>query len=245
MLDALHYELYINNNQAQSISAGVKTTIMASLKTPALYSQVADLVRKRIFQQELRPGDRIDEVSLAEELGVSRTPVREALKIMDAHGLVTLEPRRGCRVRVLDGEDLEQLFPVMAVLEGLIANQAVIRSDATELKNLERIHQNLEDAAEEGDIDRYYEHNYEFHTRLQELCGNPYLQKSAADLRRILILARHRQLKAPGRLQNSLQEHRDLMDAFRNKDPEAAEKQMRYHLLEQGRTLETETAVKH
>jgi len=219
--------------------------MVGSLKSPALYSQVADLVRKRIFQQELRPGDRIDEVVLAEELGVSRTPVREALKILDADGLVTLEPRRGCRVRVLDHKDLEQLFPVMAVLEGLIAGEAVKRTDQRELQNLERIHQNLEDAAADGDIDRYYEHNYEFHTRLQEVCGNPYLQRVAADLRRILILARHRQLKAPGRLQDSLQEHRDLMEAFRKGDAEAADAQMKHHLLEQGKTLMDKEAVRH
>ncbi|MBK5942641.1 MAG: GntR family transcriptional regulator [Halorhodospira halophila] len=208
-----------------------------SLRTKAMYSQVADLLRERIFRQELSPGDRVDELALAEELGVSRTPVREALKILDADGLVTLEPHRGCRVRELSQDDLAHLFPVMAVLEGLIARECVERIDQQAVDELFELHEQLEAAAADGDIDRYYEHNYRFHTRLQELCGNPYLQRVAAELRRILILARHRQLRTPGRLQASLGEHRQLMEAFRDRDPEAADACMKGHLLEQGRTL--------
>lgn len=203
----------------------------------ALYQQVANRLRKRIYQQQLKPGERIDEKRLCEELGISRTPLREALKVLDADGLVVLQPRRGCFVAELSEQELKELFPVMAVLEGLIAREAARALDDAGLAELEALHERLEEAVAFGDVDQYYEHNYVFHKRVQDLSRNRYLQRVAHDLRKLLFLARHQQLKKPGRLQESLSEHRRLMEAFRRRDTETAEATMKEHLTHQGQAV--------
>lgn len=202
-----------------------------------LYQEVADLLRRRIYDQELLPGQPIDEKSLCSELGISRTPLREALKVLHADGLITLEPRRGCHVTTLNNEELNELFPVMAVLEGLCAREMMKRITASDLARLEAMHVNLEQHAAAGNVDAYYEQNSLFHKELQLLSGNRYLQRVTADLRRILMLARHQQLRMPGRLEASLNEHRIIMEALRKGDPEIAEAKMKEHLLQQAQAL--------
>lgn len=211
---------------------------MEPIERKALYQQVAERLRQRIYEHELRPGDAIDEKELCAAFGISRTPLREALKVLHTEGLVELVPNRGCFVKRLDLEELHELFPVMAVLEGLCAREAVERSTAEDLDRLERLHAQLETYAAAGDIDRYYEVNFEFHQALQELSRNRWLQRVASDLRKILRLARHTQLTAQGRLQQSLQEHRNILEAFRRRDPDAVERTMKEHLHAQMHVLE-------
>src|ERR1035437_9117976 len=94
------------------------------ISSPALYLQVAERLRTRIFAHELPPGSWIDEQALALEYGISRTPLREALKVLASEGLVMLKPRRGCYVTELSEQDLDEIFPVMALLEGRCAAEA-------------------------------------------------------------------------------------------------------------------------
>jgi len=204
----------------------------------ALYQQVADRLRKRIYDQELQPGDPIDEKELCAAFGISRTPLREALKVLASESLVELVPNRGCRVTHLDRDELNDIFPVMAVLEGLCAREAVERSGAADLERLEELHRRLEEHAANGDVDAYYEANFEFHQAVQELSRNRWLQRVTADLRKILRLARHHQLTVAGRLQQSLEEHRRVMEGFRRKDADAVERTMKEHLMAQMHVLE-------
>ena len=122
-----------------------------SLAAPALYEQVAERLRNRIFAHELAPGTWIDEQSLAEEYGISRTPMREALKVLAAEGLVTLRPRRGCYVTELSEQDLDEIFSLMALLEGRCAYEAAHKADAPDLERLKEIHDRLEDQAAAGE----------------------------------------------------------------------------------------------
>ena len=218
---------------------------MEPIQRKALYQQVAERLRRRIYDHELRPGDAIDEKELCAAFGISRTPLREALKVLHTEGLVELVPNRGCFVKLLDLEELHELFPVMAVLEGLCAREAVERGTAEDLDRLEQLHARLEAHAAAHDIDRYYEVNFEFHQALQELSRNRWLQRVAADLRKILRLARHTQLTAAGRLEQSLQEHRKIMEAFRRHDPDAVEQTMKEHLHAQMLVLDRLEADQH
>lgn len=203
-----------------------------------LYEQVANRLRERIYDGLLSPGEAIDEAALCGFFGISRTPLREALKVLDREGLVELVPRRGCVVRSLSLEELGELFPVIAVLEGLCARQAVSRCTEEDLAQLEAMHLQIEELAAGGDLNAYYEANFRIHELIQTLAGNRWLKRVTTDLRRILRLARHAQLKRPGRLQQSLAEHRDLMDAFRARDPEMADQCMQQHLCSQWKALE-------
>jgi DNA-binding GntR family transcriptional regulator len=204
----------------------------------ALYEEVADRVRQLIYDGELAPGSFVDERALVERFGTSRTPLREALKVLHAEGLVRLTPRRGSWVAgELTPQDLDEIFPLMALLEGLCAYEAVKKATPAGLKRLEALHARLERHAAAGDVARYYEQNYEFHEAVQELAANPYLSRTVSELRRFLRLLRGRQLRVPGRLAASLAEHRRLMRAVRRRDADEAERVMRAHLLAQRAAL--------
>jgi DNA-binding GntR family transcriptional regulator len=208
---------------------------MAALGSPALYEQVAERLRSRIFAHELEPGAWIDEQALAVEFGISRTPLREALKVLAAEGLVTLKPRRGCYVTELSEQDLDEIFPLMALLEGRCAFEATTKARPADIKRLKAIHAQLEKHAAAGDADRFFEANQEFHLALQELAGNRWLAQMIEDLRKVMKLRRRDSLRLDGRIADSLAEHRALLEACAAGDAKTAEKRMRSHLLS-GRT---------
>lgn len=203
------------------------------ITSQALYMQVADKLREQIYQHELSPGDAIDEMALCERFGISRTPLREALKVLNSEGLIELIPRRGSFVRSMDVEELNELFPVMVVLEGLCAREAVENCEAGDFEKLEKMHDKLENFVKTGDVDSYYEQNFVFHQAVQDLSGNKWLQRVIGDLRKVLRLARHMQLTIPGRLEASLEEHRHIMEAFSKNDPDLADQNMQNHLKKQ------------
>lgn len=203
----------------------------------ALYLHVADRIRDQIYQHVLKPGDAIDEMALCERFGISRTPLREALKVLSSEGLIELIPRKGSYVRSMDVAELNELFPVMAVLEGLCARAAVENCSQRDLEKLEKMHEKLEQLAAQGDIDAYYEQNFIFHQAVQDLANNKCLQRIIGDLRKVLRLARHMQLTIPGRLQASIEEHRQIMKAFKSHDADMADQNMQEHLKQQWNSL--------
>ena len=204
---------------------------MTRIAPTALYQEVAERLRQRIFAHELTPGMWIDEQKLAEQYGISRTPLREALKVLASEGLVELRPRRGCYVTEISPQDLDDIFPLMAMLEGRCAAEAVKRAKPADMKALAAIHERLELAAREGRIDAFFEANQEFHRKIQEVANNRWTLSVIQDLRKVLKLSRLHSLSLEGRLQQSLDEHRLIMAAFEAKDQIQAEKQMHDHLL--------------
>ncbi len=201
------------------------------LTAPALYEQVAERLRSRIFAHELAPGGWIDEQALAKEYGISRTPLREALKVLASEGLVVLKPRRGCYVTELSEQDIDEVFPVMAMLEGRVAEEAARRITSADFARLAAIHDELERQAAANDADRFFEANQRFHTALQEIAGNRYLAQLIDDARKVIKLTRRDSLRLEGRLKQSLAEHREILEALRQKDAAQAGKHMHDHLL--------------
>lgn len=204
---------------------------MTRIAPTALYQEVAERLRQRIFAHELTPGTWIDEQKLAEQYGISRTPLREALKVLASEGLVELKPRRGCYVTEISGQDLDDIFPLMAMLEARAAAEAVRRAGGAEIRELKNIHERLESAARDGRIDAFFEANQEFHKRIQELSGNRWLLSVIQDLRKVLKLSRLHSLSLEGRLQQSLDEHRAIMAALESGDRSQVERKMHDHLL--------------
>ena len=204
---------------------------MPSLSQPALYEQVAERLRTRIYAHELAPGTWVDEQALAVEYGISRTPLREALKVLASEGLVTLKPRRGCYVTELSEQDLDEIYPVMALLEGRCAAEAAGKASDTDIKRLEAIHEKLERYASAGDTDHFFEANQEFHSLLQQLAGNRWLKQLIDDTRKMLKLTRRDSLRLEGRLKQSLAEHRAVLAAIQRRDAPAAGQLMHDHLL--------------
>jgi len=203
------------------------------LRGTSLHDGVAARLRALVFDGELLPGAFIDEKALAIGWQVSRTPLREALKVLAAEGLVELVPHRGCRVVELTDADADALFPVMALLEGRCAFEAASKADDDELRTLQRLHEDLERHAAAHDIAGYYQANHSFHSYVQGLASNRWLDRVTSDLRRFMRLMRGRQLALPGRIDASINEHRVLIDAFMQRDAARAERAMHDHLMAQ------------
>lgn len=206
-------------------------TTMTRIAPTALYQEVAERLRQRIFAHELTPGTWIDEQKLAEQYGISRTPLREALKVLASEGLVELKPRRGCYVTEISRQDLDDIFPLMAMLEGRCAADAVRRAKPADIKALRLTHDRLEAAARDNQITAFFEANQAFHRQIQELAGNRWLLSMIQDLRKVLKLSRLHSLSLEGRLQQSLDEHRLIIAAIEDGNGELAEKLMHDHLL--------------
>ncbi|MES2940737.1 MAG: GntR family transcriptional regulator [Pseudomonadota bacterium] len=203
----------------------------------SLHDEAAARLRERIFDGDLAPGSFLDEVRLAEQLEISRTPLREALKVLTAEGLVRHEPRRGCFVAEVTEKDLDDIFPVIALLEGRCAHEAARRATDADLQALEALHGKLVRHAAARRIKDYYETNFTIHEAIITLADNRWLAQAIADLRKILKLARLQQLHAPGRLEQSLSEHLAVFAALKARDPEGAEAAMRTHLVRQREAL--------
>ncbi|MED5618215.1 GntR family transcriptional regulator [Ideonella sp. BN130291] len=207
------------------------------LRPASLHEEVAARLRTMVFERQLAPGEWIDELALATQWRISRTPLREALKVLAAEGLVELVPRRGCRVTELSEADAEELFPVMALLEARCALEAVQKATDEQVAALQVLHEQLERHAAAKDIEAYYRVNHLFHTGVQAAAGNRWLDRVTNDLRGFMRLLRGRQLQWPGRLEASIAEHRDFMAALLARDAAHAEQVMHDHLMAQLQAL--------
>jgi DNA-binding GntR family transcriptional regulator len=200
------------------------------LASRPLYEEVADQLRVRIFAHELAPGTWIDEQTLAKEFGISRTPLREAIKVLAAEGLITMKLRRGAYVTEVNRGDLEQIFTILSLLEGQAAKEAATKAQEKDLNELDDMHLRLEKAAADRNLEQFFEVNVRFHERVIAIANNPWLTDVIADLRKVLKLQRKDALSRTGRLQSSLSEHREILKALLKRDPIAAEQAMRTHL---------------
>ena len=207
------------------------------LRGTSLHDGVAARLRSMVFDGELLPGAFIDEKALAAAWQVSRTPLREALKVLTAEGLLTHQPRRGCFVSEITERDLDQIFPVIALLEGRCAFEAARNATDADLLELGVLHERLQGHAQAGRITDYYATNFVIHEAIIELANNRWLAQTISDLRRILKLSRLKSLAAPGRLQQSLSEHMTVFAALKSRDSEGAAAAMRTHLTRQREAL--------
>jgi DNA-binding GntR family transcriptional regulator len=198
-----------------------------SLSPRALYEEVAELLRQRIFRRELEPGSWIDELKLAEQYGISRTPLREALKVLAAEGLVTMNVRRGAYVTEVSETDLSDVYHLLSLLESDAAGVAAQRITDDELHELQAIHQQMEQAA--ADTERFLAFNERFHMRVLDIAGNRWRNQMVADLRKVMKLNRHNSLLKSGRIQESIREHRAVLRALARRDAAAAGDKMRAH----------------
>lgn len=203
----------------------------------SLHDEVAATLREQIFEGALAPGSFLDEAALCERLSISRTPLREALKVLTAEGLLRHEPRRGCFVNEVTERDLDDIFPVIALLEGRCAYEAARNASDAELQELDALHERLVRHARARRINDYYATNHVIHEAIIKLADNKWLAQVIGDLRKILKLARLQQLHAPGRLDQSLSEHLAVFAALKARDSEGADAAMRTHMTRQREAL--------
>lgn len=210
-----------------AVGQAIEAQIEPLLGQRALYQQVAERLREQIFNRELEPGSWIDELKLAAAYGISRTPLREALKVLAVEGLVTMKVRRGAYVTDVSSDDVQQVYHLLGLLESDAAAWAASHASPAQLQALQALHLQLE--AHVGQRDAFFATNEAFHLALLGLEANRWRQQIVADLRKVMKLNRHHSLFKAGRLQESLEEHRRIMAALVAKSPNAAREAMRSH----------------
>jgi len=194
----------------------------------SLRDQVLAELRTRIIDAQYRPGERLTEDRLAADFGVSRNPVREALRVVEAEGFIELQPRRGAVVATPDERTMRDMFATRAVLEPLGAQIAAERATVEELAALRRLLDDARDATNEGDFVRVAELNSALHHAVMRMSGNRWLvQFSTAMYRHIHWVFR---LGASARAVHSWEEHVRLVEALEAHDPAAAEEAARDHV---------------
>ena len=198
-----------------------------SLAPRALYEEVAELLRQRIFRRELEPGSWVDELKIAEEYGISRTPLREALKVLAAEGLVTMKVRRGAYVTEVSEKDLRDVYHLLSLLESDAGGEVAAHGSDAAIAELTALHNELEAAHQERD--RFFAVNERFHLRLLELADTRWRLQMVSALRKVMKLNRHHSLFKAGRIEESLAEHRAILAALRARDPALTVQRMKEH----------------
>ena len=201
-----------------------------TLTPRALYEEVAEQLRQRIFRRELEPGSWIDELKIAEEFGISRTPLREALKVLAAEGLVTMKVRRGAYVTEMSEKDLRDVYHLLSLLESDAAGVVAERATDAQLKTLQDLHAELEAAV--ADREKFFAINERFHMHLLEMADNRWRSQMVADLRKVMKLNRHNSLFKQGRIEDSLNEHRAILAAMVARDAQKTVKAMQAHFAQ-------------
>ena len=200
-----------------------------SLAPRALYEEVAELLRQRIFARELEAGSWIDELRIAQALGISRTPLREALKVLAAEGLVTMKVRRGAYVTEVSEKDLRDVYHLLSLLESDAARVVATSGTDEQMTQIQFLQTELEGAI--GDRDRFFQINENFHMLLLDIADNRWRDQMVADLRKVMKLNRHHSLFKEGRIAQSLAEHQSIVQALVARQPEQAAQRMTAHFL--------------
>ena len=197
------------------------------LSPRALYEDVAERLRQQIFNRELEPGSWIDELKLCADYGISRTPLREALKVLAVEGLVTMKVRRGAYVTEMSKDDVAQVYHVLALLESDAAGIVAERASEAQRAELAALHERLEKQVRQRDA--FFATNEQFHMALLRCAGNRWVMQVVTDLRKVMKLNRHHSLFKQGRISESLAEHRAVMQALTSRDAKRATALMRKH----------------
>lgn len=195
---------------------------------------IAEELEERIFDGTFSDGDRLEEVRLAAQFGVSRTPLREALQRLARSGLVELIPRRGAFVRQPGPVELLEMFEVMAEVEAACGRFAAMRISEKALADLRDANEKCQAAVDRQDPDAYYTENERFHKIIYEQSGNGFLAAEAGALHRRLKPFRRQQLRLRGRMSQSMAEHRAILEALDEGNPEASANALRLHVAIQG-----------
>ena len=195
--------------------------------------RVADMLRDMMMTGKLKEGDKVNENELCSTMGISKTPLREALRVLSVEGLIKLVPNRGAFVTQPTYEEIEEMFDVMSLLEGFCASEACEKMRSQDFTHLEKLHSQLEKHYELRDQEGYIRINNQYHSFLQEMAGNRILNQIINGLRKKILLYRFQSLSAPERFESSIREHRNLLEALRQRDSPRANLLMQAHLKNQ------------
>lgn len=202
-----------------------------------LREAVCESLKQAIRSGKLAPGERLMEVQLAEELGISRTPIREAIRKLEQEGYVIMLPRRGTYVSSVSVHDVQEIFEIRSALESLSIGLAARRIEPDELSQLWQLLSDFEKYLKLNDIDNVVKTDIEFHGLLYSVSRNERLGNIIYNLKEQLARFRKLSMSYPGRLHDTLEEHREMVEAIENSDVEAARDAAERHMERAEETL--------
>ena len=203
-------------------------------KRKPLRIEVYEFLKESITKGGLKPGQKLNEIDLGNHLGISRTPIREALMRLEHEGLVTMDPGKGAVVSAISKVDLGEIYPIVASLEGLAARIAAANMEPADTRKLKKLNDQMIKAARAGDAPAFMKLNSEFHQTFLDKCTNQRLSILVSSYKDTIYRFRIFSLNMPDRMHHSIEEHKRIIEAFERKDGEQAEQLLRHH-VEQGR----------
>jgi len=209
----------------------------------SLHDETVSRLRALITDGALRPGSRIDERELCQRFGISRTPLREALKVLASEGLVELLPHRGSRVTRLSAPELRDAFEIVAALEALAGELACQRITDAEIDALAAVHSRMEEHYRRGELAEYFVCNQTIHEAINRAAGNAQLTEMYALISNRVRRARYMANHSPERWANAVREHVEILAALRRRDGVTCGRLLREHLEHKLYTVEHEVGV--
>lgn len=201
-----------------SLDAERATLVDLQDREGSLVGKIASEIARRIVHGELRPGDDLNSVELATRFGTSRTPVREALMLLEKEGLVEIPPRRRPRVAHVTSQEIEELYQIRALLNGMMIELFVANADEAGLADARAVFERMQAAAVAGEADLFIEERARLHSVWADHCGNQTLKKTLAAWRARISL-RRLGIRQPEQVERSLLDHRRLLLACEDRDP--------------------------
>ncbi|MHC5532953.1 GntR family transcriptional regulator [Priestia megaterium] len=200
------------------------------VQSQTLQNQVYEYLHTKIINGEIPPGQRLVEEKIVEETGISRSPIREAIRRLASDGLVSVSPRGGVKVYRATSEDFNYLYECRLSLEPTAAYYAALRINQMQLIQLNKLMEEMKLAVEKRELDQLKILSSRFHHMILEASGNPYLAKVMKQLNSLITFYRNAVLNIPRRLEDGADEHRAIWRAIQNRDGESAEKLMKEHI---------------
>lgn len=192
-----------------------------------LRERIVAFVKDSIINGRLKPGERVPEHDIAENFGISRTPIREAFRQLESEGFITVIPRKGAVVSPITAKDVSEFYAIKSLLEGYAAGLACTKFTKKELKKLTQINQQMQRCAAKNDVQGFYRLDNQFHEVFLSSCGNDKLcvlaHQIAQQFERFRIMA----LSMPGRMKTSIKQHEDIIKAFTERKADVVEKLVR------------------
>ena len=210
---------------------------VTSIKRPSLHEELIDRLRTMIVEGVLTAGEKVPERALCDKLGVSRTPMREALKVLAADGLLTLEPNRGARVRAITLDDLEEVFPLMGALEALAGELACANITVAQMTELRKTHELMLECFHASDLSGYFRHNQRIHEIIMQAAGNATLSSMVQSLAVRVRRARYLANMSSERWQQAVAEHEEIIMALDVRDGQRLGAILKRHLANKFATV--------
>jgi DNA-binding GntR family transcriptional regulator len=204
--------------------------LWSPIRRPALQDEVVARIKQLIEDGTLLPGNPIPERQLCTQLGVSRTPLREAFRVLSTQGLIELQPRRGAVVKRLKPDEINQMFEVLEALEGLAGELACARMSDDALAHIEALHENMMSACKRRNKAKFFEINQEIHERIVEASGNPVLAQVYEGLSGQIRRIRYMPQITEAQWRTAAEEHAAIMKSLKARDRKAVGRALREHL---------------